>query len=813
MSTDHSIPSSTLDAIHVKDIRVPVYIRSGSANEQAPAEGTALVTITLFHDVSIAAATDELSYSINYAEIYERVRANCSGKHYANLGELVAQAHAQVADSLVQPTHVKIRAKQTKISEASSFTFELERDSSTTLTAKHTFRLEGITCSTIIGVNESERHTNQPVTFDITVRRRLAESPIDFIDLSVLTRTIKEHARGTSFLTLEALASSVASRALQTLHADDEITVKASKPEALSEAEAPQVEISRRHQDFPAMFPRGPEPTPGFGKMTTLLASVSPISSAKKKLATSGIALGSNIGDRFANIETALRLLERPASLLDDLKLEGEGEAEVAIVNTSFMYETMPMYVTDQPRFANCACVVETNLPPTELLRLLKKIEVTVGRVPSIRNGPRAVDLDVILYNSDIIDTRPSDARRNLDNLEGHLVVPHPRIAERCFVLQPLADMIPDFVHPVLRKPIGTLLRTLESAHPEDVSAMIKVMPFPQYPLAENGSPLNRDLPVIPPTARYWTFGHPSSRTYVMATLNATPDSFSDGSVNNTLDAAMAYATKAIASGADIIDIGGYSTRPDAAFVSDEEEINRVVPIVKAIRAQKDTPDVANALISIDTFRYTVAEAAVLAGVNCINDVYAFGGPDYPLNQASVRHFAQFRRVSRDLGVPVILMHSRGDAGSNKDYSTFSEGVLEGVRRELGDRVDAAVTGRGGIRRWLIMLDPGIGFSKTIEGNLALLRHASSLTSSVEGSTLLGYPQLIGTSKKSFLGKILERKDDDGPYAGRVTEARERGWATAAAVTCAVQQGAAAIRVHDVQEMKDVVVVASAIWS
>jgi len=297
-----------------------------------------------------------------------------------------------------------------------------------------------------------------------------------------------------------------------------------------------------------------------------------------------------------------------------------------------------------------------------------------------------------------------------------------------------------------------------------------------------------------------------------MATLNATPDSFSDGSLNNTLPAALSYSVTSVHAGADIIDIGGYSTRPGATFVSPEEECKRVVPIIQAIRSHGDR-DVRSALISVDTFRWEVAESAVLAGANCINDVYSFTGPDYPFTQASAEHLLRMREVAHKLAVPIILMHSRGDAGSNKDYSQYKGGVQEGVRIELGEKVEAIVKGKGGVRRWFVIVDPGIGFSKTVEANCTLLREASSMTANIHGNPLAGYPQLIGSSRKSFLGAILERLDADRTHLNRKTEPKERDWATAGSVACAVQQGASVVRVHNVQDMRDVVAVASAIWN
>jgi dihydroneopterin aldolase/2-amino-4-hydroxy-6-hydroxymethyldihydropteridine diphosphokinase/dihydropteroate synthase len=310
-----------------------------------------------------------------------------------------------------------------------------------------------------------------------------------------------------------------------------------------------------------------------------------------------------------------------------------------------------------------------------------------------------------------------------------------------------------------------------------------------------------------------------------MATLNVTPDSFSDGLDHTTLRAALNYATTSAAAGADIIDVGGYSTRPGAEYVSPDEEKNRVVPVIAGIRASPSpTPDNTTTgkknvpLISVDTFRPDVARAAVLAGANCINDVHAFTGSDYPPTAPSASaYFADMKKTTRELGVPVILMHSRGDAGGNKDYSHY-ESVLQGVAKELGEKVEAIVRGPGGLRRWLVTVDPGVGFSKSLEGNLQVLRESASITADARTedgvwNPLRGYPLLIGVSRKTFLGAILSQPDEDGTYQGRQTTPKERGWATAAVVACAVQQGAAVVRVHDVPELGDVVRVADAIWS
>jgi len=313
-----------------------------------------------------------------------------------------------------------------------------------------------------------------------------------------------------------------------------------------------------------------------------------------------------------------------------------------------------------------------------------------------------------------------------------------------------------------------------------------------------------------------------------MATLNVTPDSFSDGSDHMTLSNALAYTKQSISSGADIIDVGGCSTRPGADFVSVDEEIQRVSPVVQDIRLDTQNDRIGKIPISVDTFRPEVAEAAIKAGANCINDVYAFTGPKYSSvswkeDEEALSSLDKMKEIARKYVTPVVLMHSRGEAGQNKDYSMYSyaeargtSAVVEGVRVELGEKVERIIKGKGGIRRWLVIADPGIGFSKTVEGNLELLRHGAKVVEDAEigqvqnkrRNPLVGLPTLVGASRKSFLGTILSRNE-----RGRETAPKERAWATAATAACAVQQGAMVLRVHDVEELADVVIVADALWT
>lgn len=307
-----------------------------------------------------------------------------------------------------------------------------------------------------------------------------------------------------------------------------------------------------------------------------------------------------------------------------------------------------------------------------------------------------------------------------------------------------------------------------------------------------------------------------------MATLNTTPDSFSDGGEHNSMTTGAQYSLKSLQEGANMIDVGGYSTRPGSSIVSISEELGRTVPYIERLREEG-----AKGPISVDTFRADVAEKCLEAGANCINDVYGLTGPHEGVANTLSSDIVQdesgvpisdggaMLRLAARAKVPVIIMHSRGPANKNKDYSMYKGGVLEGVSTELRSRVERAL--KGGVRRWNIIIDPGIGFSKTVEDNVKLIRHHSllSASSNTHGDTdtlpstpcvdLSNFPTLVGTSRKRYLGELTDREE-----ARKV--ARTRDWATAAAVTSAIQQGADIVRIHDTQMGHDVVKVADAIW-
>lgn len=262
-------------------------------------------------------------------------------------------------------------------------------------------------------------------------------------------------------------------------------------------------------------------------------------------------------------------------------------------------------------------------------------------------------------------------------------------------------------------------------------------------------------------------------RTYLMGVLNVTPDSFSDGGLFNNLEAAIAHARSLVAAGADILDIGGQSTRPHAVGVSLEEELSRVLPIIQAIRQETDLP------ISIDTTRAAVAHAAIAAGADIVNDI------------SSATYDPEMLPTVAALGVPLILMHIRGNPQTMQQLTDY-EDVVDDIHTFLQARLDAASA--CGIERDRIAIDPGIGFAKTYAQNLEILRRLPELRT-------LGCPLLVGPSRKSFIGHLLNQPDP-----------KERVWGTAAACCAAIVGGADLLRVHDVRELKDVCQVADAVF-
>ena len=485
------------------------------------------------------------------------------------------------------------------------------------------------------------------------------------------------------------------------------------------------------------------------------------------------------MGDRSANIDVACDLLEQMG---------------VKIVRTSSLWETSPMYVLDQDKFLNAALQIETSLEPLDLLHLVQSIENAMGRVKLVDKGPRIIDLDIIKYEGEVVKT---DA----------LTLPHPLAHEREFVLRPLAELCPS-----------------EPLHP---STPWKLVVDYLEALPPSKSPLSTVTPIT--SSLSLRALDPHRKTHIMGIINMTPDSFSgDGIGANTKlffhphSAVYNFRLSIrfqhlIRSGATILDIGGQSTRPNAPYIPGEEEKNRVLP---AIRVAAGLPEVKSGqvAISVDTFSSSVGMAAIEKGASLVNDVSAG-----TLSGDRILHVAARKKKT------IALMHMRGNPatmgklnkytsphdplrqGNSNDTSDFQDedAMIYSVAVELLARIDAAQ--KAGVRRWHIILDPGLGFAKVgVHQNMALLRRLPELR---EWPGLQGLPWMVGPSRKSFLAPFVQKQEI--PYQHRRNEVpryHERIFATAAAVSACVEAGADIIRVHDVRAMAEVAAVSDAMW-
>jgi dihydropteroate synthase/2-amino-4-hydroxy-6-hydroxymethyldihydropteridine diphosphokinase len=418
------------------------------------------------------------------------------------------------------------------------------------------------------------------------------------------------------------------------------------------------------------------------------------------------LATGSNLDNRMANLRA----------------VEAQLDPAVRVLRASPVYETSPWGYTDQQPFLNQVLEAETDLQPQALLALARKAEQEIGRTPSFINGPRVIDVDILFYGEDIFE-------------QPDLQIPHPRMRGRWFVLRPLADLCPERVHPVYSK---TILQLCEETDPSLIW-------------------------------RYkgLTFGQ---KTYIMGILNVTPDSFSGDGLLQQADpgeAALIQAREFLAAGADILDIGGESTRPGSQQVGEDEELARVLPVIRELSGE------TKAILSVDTYKARVAQEALRAGADWVNDVWGLHADP------------AMAGVLARAGAPAVLMHNRSKPNNASLHAQLGgryEGVqyqdlLGEVSAELLQSVDLALS--AGVRRDSLILDPGIGFGKTVEQNLELINRLGEIRA-------LGYPLLLGASRKSFIGYTLNLPPS------------ERLEGTAAAAAIGILRGADILRVHDV---------------
>ena len=269
-----------------------------------------------------------------------------------------------------------------------------------------------------------------------------------------------------------------------------------------------------------------------------------------------------------------------------------------------------------------------------------------------------------------------------------------------------------------------------------------------------------------------------SSHCYIMGILNVTPDSFSDGGKFNTLDAALKHTEEMIRDGADVIDIGGESTRPGHVVISEEEEIARVTPVIEAVKKHFDIP------VSIDTYKGKVTLAALQAGADLVNDIWGF------------KHDPEVAAYTAKYNAACCLMHNRNEAV----YDDFQKDFIRDMQECI------AIAKKANVPDDKIMLDPGVGFGKTYEMNLEIINH-------LEIMKQLNYPVLLGTSRKSVIGLTLDLPSDQREEGTMDLPADERVEGTLATTVIGVMKGCSFVRVHDVKENYRIIKMTEAILS
>ncbi|WEL38348.1 dihydropteroate synthase [Encephalitozoon hellem] len=455
-------------------------------------------------------------------------------------------------------------------------------------------------------------------------------------------------------------------------------------------------------------------------------------------LRTAYICVGSNMGDKVGNIHSGLKLLK---------------ECGVEIVDTSFLY--LSGYQGDgevsDREFVNAGVKIRTLHSASSLLRVVKGIEERVGRMKARGTDDRKIDLDIVFYEDLVVDSRD-------------LVIPHPRLHLREWVLRPLADIDPFFMDPLWKMSVRCLLegclRKIDLR--ASVGLDVERMPFVG---------VERVMWLGSKLYRWGSLGS----TLVMGILNVTPDSFSDGGCYLSLCDARKRFIEMVEQGADIVDIGGVSTRPGAASVDVEEEYSRVIPVLEDVRKiDKD------AIISIDTTSARIARECLRRGANLINTTLHADG------------MAEMYEVVADLSVPIVLMHSRGTPRTMGSLVSSARGqsLLEEVSKETNDILMEAR--RSGVYRWNIILDPGIGFAKTPMQSVEVMSgyHRHHPFSS--------YPCLVGHSRKSFIEKVGLSVPGDCVHPATL-------WGTLGGTSMLCRSKTFIVRVHDVPENASIV--------
>ncbi|OBA24012.1 Dihydropteroate synthase [Metschnikowia bicuspidata var. bicuspidata NRRL YB-4993] len=762
------------DKVHISGLEGKAIV--GLDHWQKPVPHPVFVDVDFATDFSRASETDNLHYSLNYAVISSKIATFLEHNQQRNFQSLGGLGSAILGDVLAvekavsSSIQLKISAPKVDIRAPVSF--------STSTQMQALYQIQGLRALTLIGVFTFERLNKQYVLLDIDLN---VSEP--HLNVARVSESVSAYLESANFKTVEALVALSCQWIFQNFPTVNTAGVRVTKPNAIVYTQGVGVSCFYARADFENKPVLSLPETGRNGSSENLQPPAFDLP-VETTCDYSGkhnvyIAFGSNEGDQIENISTALRLLNN--------------HPQISVKGSSSLYVSKPMYYTDQPDFYNGAALLQMqDLSPHDLLHVLKDIEYKdLGRVKDFDNCPRSIDLDIVLFDRMTV-TSPD------------LVVPHKAMLDRTFVLQPLCELLPpDFTHPVTAEPIHNhLAKSLAALSDPEVQELPKL------------------VLVTPGTGgRRLKFNHDgTSPSALMAIFNVTPDLFSDGGarLRLTKDEIVAEALRMKENGAQIIDVGGVSTRPGSSEPPLEEELSRVLPVVEAIRSEPRLDDV---LVSVDTYRAGVAEKVLDAGADIINDI-SMGLYDSEIFKVVANH-----------GCGYVMNHTRGTPATMSKLTTYgpadptfveynidesmgmmpllessTRNLLNGVCRELADQLKVAT--ENGVRKWQVIIDPGIGFAKDLGQNLHIIRHGRRFKkyaqvdlSSESYTSFHGMAVLMGTSRKRFLGTLTGQD-----------EAKLRVISSAASVVACVEQGADIVRVHDVKEVKEALQVADAIY-
>lgn len=784
------------DHVHIENLRVETAIGPDSWNRSDPQ--LCFVTLGMQTDFSKAAKGDDLQYSLNYAVISREVMSHVRSKsNWGSLGNLSKSIAGFVMSKFagVDSLQLKVKTQTGHIRSDNISCIISESRQPGASKPQDLLHISNLKILTLIGVFTFERQQKQYVELDLKLPWP-KEAPSAVSYKSVIDSTV-QLVENSNFLTVEALVDAVATiiskYPLLQKYSDAPIEVKVIKLNAITATSGVGVSCIRNAEELGSLQASVASDEPNSNTLNLPCKTHEVTRDEKSAWKVAYLAFGSNIGDKLENIRLAIALLaDRP---------------QVKVKAMSSLFESKPMYFTEQETFLNGCLEIETSYSPQDLLKCCKEIEYEeLKRVKEFENGPRIIDLDIVMYLNESGEQVVVD--------DDNLSIPHARMLERSFVLEPLCELVPpEYTHPLTAETLVDHLKGIYSKGDEN-DHLSNLVPIGYG----SSSTIYLKFDSVPEKGNH-SKTVANSPTLLMGIFNATPDSFSDGG-NHFLkvDEQLSHVKKMCQDALNlqskvIIDIGGCSTRPNSPQVAENCELQRVIPIIKAIRACKELPQ-EKVIISVDTYRSTVAREAVEAGANIINDI---SGGSFDSAIYSV--------VASNPRVAYVLSHTRGDIGSMANQTNYEESseestptylfgepsnspetaLIRTLGKELCERYTQAI--EKGVSRWQIIVDPGIGFAKNGRQNLQVIRQLPLLKNfscTLENGTfvnLRNLPVLVGPSRKKFIGTIT--KED---------VASDRDFATGAIVSSCVGFGADIVRVHNVKDCSKAVRLADAVY-